>query len=115
MLQLPETIKRRVDTACSCNCHCLCLLFLSGARIRSGFELIAWASGLGMGVGRFPRPLKGVGVEAILDATLDTTRRVLSACEVPLGAGVLRLCVPSVAVMVFIDPRCVTDGVEVTC
>jgi len=46
----------------------------------------------------------------MLDAGLDTTRRV----EVPPGAGVLRLLVPSVAVGVFIDRRCVGDGVEVT-
>ena len=44
------------------------------------------------------------------DAGLDTMRRV----EVPLGAGVLRLLVPSVAVGVFVDRRCVGDGVEFT-
>jgi len=35
--------------------------------------MIAWASGLGMGVGRFSRPLRGVGVLAMPDAGLDTT------------------------------------------
>jgi len=45
------------------------------------------------------------------DAGLDTTRRVESVCEVPLGAGVLRLLVPGVAVGVIIDHRCVADGV----
>ena len=72
--------------------------------------MIAWASELGMGVGRFSRPLRGVGVLAMPDAGLDTTRRV----EVPPGAGVLRLLVPGVAVGVFVDRRCVADGVEVT-
>jgi len=48
------------------------------------------------------------------DAGLDTTRRVKSVCVVPLGAGVLRLLVPGVAVGVIIDSRCVADGVEVT-
>ena len=72
--------------------------------------MIARASGLGMGVGRFSTPQRGVGVLAMLDAGLDTTRRV----DVPPGAGVLRLRVPGVAVGVFIDRRCVADGVEVT-
>ena len=76
--------------------------------------MIARASGLGMGVGRFSRPLRGVGVLAMPDAGLDTTRRVESVCMVPLGAGVLRLLVPGVAVGVIIDSRCVADGVEVT-
>jgi hypothetical protein len=48
------------------------------------------------------------------DAGLDTTRRVESVCMVPLGAGVLRLLVPGMAVRVIIDHRCVADGVEVT-
>jgi len=48
------------------------------------------------------------------DAGLDTTRRVQSVCMVPLGAGVLRLLVPGMAVGVIIDRRCVADGVEVT-
>jgi len=60
--------------------------------------MIAWASGLGMGVGRFSRPLRGVGVLAMLDMGLDTTRCVGSVCEVLPGAGVLRLVVPSVRV-----------------
>jgi hypothetical protein len=46
----------------------------------------------------------------MLNAGLHTTRRV----EVPLGAGVLRLLVPAVAVGVCIDCHCVADGVEVT-
>jgi len=72
--------------------------------------MIAWASGLGMRVGRFSRPLRGVGVIAMPNAGLDTTRRV----AVPPGAGVLRLLVTGMAVGVFIDRRCVADGVEVT-
>jgi len=68
--------------------------------------MIARASGLGMGVGRFSRPRRGVGVITMLDAGLDTTRRF----EVPPGAGVLRLLVPGVAVGVFIDRRCVAEG-----
>jgi len=72
--------------------------------------MIAWASGLGMGVGRFSRPRRGVGVITMPDAGLDTTRWV----EVPPGADVLRLLVPGVAVGVFVDRRCVADGVEVT-
>jgi hypothetical protein len=50
----------------------------------------------------------------MLDARLDKTRRVEPVCAIPLGAGVLRLLVPSVAVGVIIDHRCVVDGVEVT-
>jgi len=76
--------------------------------------MIARASGFGMGVGRFTRPLRGVGVLAMPDAGLDTTRRLESVCMVPLGAGVLRLLVPGVAVGVIIAGRCVADGVEVT-
>jgi hypothetical protein len=53
-------------------------------------------------------------VLAMPDARLDTTRRVESACEVPPGAGVLRLLVPGMAVGVIIDRRCVADGVRVT-
>jgi hypothetical protein len=35
--------------------------------------MIAWASGLQVGVGRVSRPLRGVGVIAMLDAGLDVT------------------------------------------
>jgi hypothetical protein len=48
------------------------------------------------------------------DARLDTTRRIDSVCNVPLGAGVLRLLVPSMEVGVIIDRRCVVEGVTVT-
>jgi len=51
--------------------------------------MVARASGLGMGVGRVSRPRRGVGVLAMPDARLDTTRRFESVCEVPPGAGVL--------------------------
>jgi hypothetical protein len=53
-------------------------------------------------------------VLAMPDAGLDTTRRIEFACMVPLGAGVLRLLVPGVAVAVIIDRCCVVDGVEAT-
>jgi hypothetical protein len=62
-----------------------------------------------MGVGRFSRPLSGVGVIAMSNAARDTTRHV----TVPPGAGVLRLLVTGVAVRVSSDRRCVADGVEV--
>jgi len=71
--------------------------------------MIGRASGLGMRVGRLSRPRRGVGVITMPDAGLDTTRCI----EVPPGAGVLRLIVPGVAVGVFIDRRCVADGVAV--
>jgi len=74
--------------------------------------MIAQASGLGMGVGRFSRPLRGVGVLAMPDAGRDTTRRIGSVCEVPPGAGLLRLLGPGVANGVFIDCHCVAGGVE---
>ena len=75
--------------------------------------MIAQDSRFGMGVGRFSRPVRGLGELAMRDARLDTTRRVESASEVPPGAGVPQLLVPSIAVRVFIDHRCVADGVEV--
>jgi len=77
--------------------------------------MIMRASGFGMGVGRFSRPLREVGVLAMPDAGLDTTRRVESVCIIPLGAGVLRLLVPGMAVGVIINRRCVADGAEVRC
>jgi len=55
-----------------------------------------------------------VGVLAIPDARVDTTRRVESVGEVPLGARVLRQLVPGMVVSVIIDRRCVADGVTVT-
>jgi len=73
--------------------------------------MIVRASGLGMGVGRFSSPLRGVGVLAMPDAGLETTQRVESVCEVPLGAGVLRLLELGMAVGVILDRRCVADGV----
>jgi len=76
--------------------------------------MIARASGFGMGVGRFSRPLRGVGVLAMPDEGLDTMRRVESVCVIPLGTGVLRLLVPGVEVGVITDRRCVADGVKIT-
>ena len=51
--------------------------------------MIERASGFGMGGGTISRPLRGVGVLAMLDARLDKTRRVKSVYTVPLSAGVL--------------------------
>jgi len=76
--------------------------------------MIVPVSGFGMGVDRFSRPLRGVGVLAVTDARLDATQDGLSVCIVPLGAGVFRLLVPGVAVGVIIDYRCVVDRVEFT-
>jgi hypothetical protein len=76
--------------------------------------MIVWASGLAMGVGRISRPLSGVGVLAIPDAGLDTTRSVGCVCMVLLEAGVSRLLVHGVAGGVIIERRCLADGVEVT-
>jgi len=73
--------------------------------------MIAQGSRLGMGVGRFSRPLRGVGVLAMPDAGPDTIPHVQSVCEVPLGAGVLRLLGPGVAVGVIIDRGSVADWV----
>jgi hypothetical protein len=77
--------------------------------------MIAWASGLEMGVGRFSRPLRRVGVLAMPEAGLDTMGRVESVCKVPPGAAVLRQLVSGVALGVFIDRRSVADAAEATC
>jgi len=79
------------------------------ARVRSEFVIITRASGLGIGVGRFSRPHREVGVIAMPDVGLHKTQHV----EGPLGAGMLRLLVPCAAVGVFINGRCVANGVEV--
>ena len=73
--------------------------------------MIVRTSGLWIGVGSLSRQLRGVGVLAMPDAGLDTTRLVGSVCDVPLGAGVLRLLVSGVAVGEIIDRHCVADGV----
>jgi hypothetical protein len=67
------------------------------------------ASGLGMLVGRFSRPLRGVGVLALRDPGLDISQCGQSLCEVPPGAGV-----PSVRFGAYINHHCVVGGVEVT-
>jgi hypothetical protein len=72
--------------------------------------LIARASGFGIGVGRFSRQLRGVGVIALPNAGLDTTRCI----EVPPSDGVLQLLVTGVEVGIFIDRPYEADGVEVT-
>jgi hypothetical protein len=76
--------------------------------------MIARPSGFRMGVGRFSRLLRVVGVLAEPDTGPDTMCRVESVCMIWLGGGVLQLLVPGVAVGVTIDHRCVVDGVEVT-
>jgi len=73
--------------------------------------MIARASELGILVGRFSKPLGGVGVLAMPDAWLDTTRRIESVCHLPLAAGMSRLLVPGMAVGVLGERRCVADGV----
>jgi len=65
-----------------------------------------------MRVGWFSRPLRVVGVLAMLDVGQDTMRRVESVSEVPPGAGGLRLLVPGKAVGVIMEGCCVADGVE---
>jgi len=67
-----------------------------------------------MGVGRFPRPLREVGAQAMPDVGLDITRHVESFCIVPVGAGVLPLRVPAVAVEVIINSHCAADEMDVT-
>jgi hypothetical protein len=76
--------------------------------------MVVRASGLGFGVDRFSRPRRGVGVLVMLDERQDTTQRIESVCEVPPGAGVLRLLVPGMAVGEIIDSCCVADRVTVT-
>jgi len=51
--------------------------------------MIVRDSGLGMGLGTFSRPLRGVGVLAMPHVGLDTMQHSESLCEVLLGAGVL--------------------------
>ena len=75
--------------------------------------MIARASGFGKGVGRVSRPLRGVGVLAMPDTGLDTTRRVESVCGVSAGTGVLQLLVSDVVAGAFDDRRCVVHRVEV--
>jgi hypothetical protein len=54
-------------------------------------------------------------VVAVPDGGLDTARRIESVCLVQLGAGVLQLLVPGMAVEVIINRRCASDGVEGEC
>jgi hypothetical protein len=108
-----ETIDQSGDTAGGCHFHSLCLRFISVARVRSGFVLIALASGYGIGVGRFSRPQGAVGVLAMLGAGLDTMRRIKSVWKDPLGVSVLWLIVSGMAVGLFIDRQSVVHGFEV--
>jgi hypothetical protein len=113
MLWLAESTDEGVDITPSCNCHCLCLCYLLKASVFSGFVIIMQASRLEIGVGRFSRPVRGVGVLTMPDAGLDTTGCVESVWEVPLGAGVLWQLVSGVVVGVFIENQCVADGLKV--
>jgi hypothetical protein len=114
MQQLRETINQGVDIACGCICHYICPSVLCIAHIHSGFVMIAWICGLGMRVSRYTRSLWGVGVLAMPDMGLGTTRHVESVFEVPRGACQQRLVAPSMGVGVFVRCRCVADTVEVT-
>jgi hypothetical protein len=58
-----------------------------------------------MGIGRFSRQLRGVGVLTIPDKGLDATRHIESIFEAPPAAGVLQLLVSGVVVGVFIESR----------
>jgi hypothetical protein len=68
-----------------------------------------------MGVARFSRLLRGVGVLAIPAARLDTTQCFESVCKVPAGASVLRQLETSGVVRVFVERRGVPAGVDATC
>jgi len=114
IMWLPETPDQGVDTSWGSNCHCHCLWFRSVDRVRSGFVMIARAVAFRMVVGRFSRQQRGVGVLAMLDAGLNTTRRVESVCEVSPSAGGLRLGVPCITVGVLIERHCVAEEVEAT-
>jgi len=114
MLWPLETTDRVIDTACRCASPSLGLSICSVAGIRSAFEMIACASWLRVGVGRFSRPLRGVGALAMPDEGLDATRHVGSVCEVLPGAAVLPQLVPGVMVEIFIGRHCVAEGVEPT-
>jgi len=56
--------------------------------------MVQQASDLGMGIGRFSRLLRKVGVLAMLNVKQDTTQQVATDCQVPPAAGVQRLLVP---------------------
>ena len=71
--------------------------------------MITQATGLGIGVGRVSKLLRGVGVIAMLDGGLDTMRCVESVCEVPADGGLLQVLVSGMVVGVFIDHCCVVN------
>jgi hypothetical protein len=76
--------------------------------------MATWVSAFRMEVDRFSRPLRAVGELPMPNARLDTTRPIECVCEMPPGAGVLRLLVPGMSVGVMSICRCVADWVEVT-
>jgi len=114
IVQLLGTTDQGIDTARGCIYHRLWLWYLPLARIHGVFVMMKRAYRLGMGVGRFSRPLRRVRVLGMPDVGLDTMWCTESVWEVTLGAGLLRLLVPGVAVGEFIDRSCVVDRVEVT-
>jgi hypothetical protein len=73
--------------------------------------MIMQATGLGMGVGRLSRHLRGVGVITMRNVGLETKRHI----EVPPVDCVLQLPLPGTVVGVLFDLHCVAAGVEVTC
>jgi len=67
-----------------------------------------------MVVGRFQRPLRGVGVQEIPYVRLDRRSHITSGCNFPAGAVVLYLLEPGMIVGALIDCRRVVVVVEVT-
>jgi hypothetical protein len=76
--------------------------------------MVVRASGFGIGVLRFSRPLRGVGVQAMLDGRLDTMQHIESVCEVLPSADVLQLLRAGMEVAVIIERHCVVDVVAIT-
>jgi len=75
--------------------------------------MIAQTTESEMGVDRVSRPRRDVEVLAMPDTGLDTTWRIESVCNILLGASVLQLLLPGMAVGVLIDRHCVADRMEV--
>jgi len=100
-----------VNTASGYNYQCVGVLVVSISFFRSGFEIISQASGLGMGIGRLLRPLRGIGEMTMQDGGLNSTRHV----KVPPGAGVPQWHVHGVAVGLSIDRRGVRNMIQLTC
>jgi hypothetical protein len=110
IVPLAETTDWVIDTACGCICHSIYIWLLSVAHIHSGFGMIVWALGFGIGVCRFSRPLRRMDVLAMPSAGLNTMGHFKFVCEGPPGAEWL-----GVAVGVLIEGRCIVDRVDGTC